>query len=115
MNVLETATTQDKVDGWRVVISGEAGAAISQLTDAEQEAVRHGLTILQQYGIHDAPSQSIAKLDSPEPLYALRLPDAPDVRVVVRVTKDTTIDVEDVVRSSTLRNVFHAHASSSHR
>jgi len=82
MNVLETATTQDKVDGWRVVISGEAGAAISQLTDVEQEAVRHGLTILQRYGIHDAPSQSIAKLDSPEPLYALRLPDAPDVRLM---------------------------------
>jgi len=114
MTVLETMT-QDNVDGWRVVIPGEAGAAMSQLTDAEQEAVRCGLTILQRYGVHDAPAHLIDKLDSPEPLYALRLPDAPDVRVVVRVAQDTTIDVEDIVRSSTLRNVFHAHASSPHR
>ncbi len=114
MNVLETMT-QDTAYGWRVVIPGEAGAAISQLTDAEQEAVRRGLAILQRYGVHDAPAHSIDKLDSPEPLYALRVPDAPDVRVVVRVAPDATIEVEDVVRSSTLRNVFHAHASSPHQ
>jgi len=99
------------VDGWRVVIPGEAGASISQLTDAEQQAVRRGLTILETYGVYDAPPGMADRLDSAEPLYLLRLPDAPAVRVVVRVVHDRTIEVEDVVRPTTLRNVFHAHVS----
>ncbi len=110
MDALETMA-QRPVNEWDVVIPGEAGAAISQLTDAEQQAVRRGLTILETYGVYGAPRGMVDRLDSAEPLYLLRLPDAPAVRVVVRVVHDRTIEVEDVVRPTTLRNVFHAHAS----
>lgn len=110
MDTLETMA-EGHVGGWRVVVPSEAGAAISQLTYAEQEAVRQGLAILQEHGVHSVPPNVVDRLDRPEPLYLLRLPDAPDVRVVVRVVHDNTIEVEDVVRAATLRNVFHAHAS----
>ncbi len=109
MDVLKT--TRGNANGWRVVIPGEAGAAISQLTEAEQEAVRRGLAVLQEYGARGGSSLPVDPLNGPDPLYLLRLPDAPDVRVVVRVFPDGVVEVEDVVRPKTLRNVFHAHAS----
>jgi len=40
----------------------------------------------------------------------LHVPAAPDVRVVVRLGDDSTIEVTDIVRTVTPRNIF-AHAS----
>ena len=109
MEILETmARSNARV--WRVLIPSQVSAAISQLTDAEQVGVRQGLDSLQREGIRAADGVVARKLDSPEPLYLLRLAGAPDVRLIVHVADDA-IEVEDVVRPATLRNVFHAHAS----
>jgi len=45
-------------------------------------------------------------LNTADPLYVLHVPAAPDVRVVVRLGDDSTIEVTDVVRAATLRNIF---------
>ncbi len=108
---LLNATDSGTEQSWRIVIPSEAGAAISQLSDAEQGAVRQGLHLLQQAGDAIPHVRQLQKLNTPDPLYLLRLPDASDLRVVVRVVEPGTIEVEDVVRTSTLRNVFHTHAS----
>lgn len=110
MEVLN-ATNPNAEHKWRIVIPSEAGAAISQLTDTEQDAVRKGLGLLQQAGGAVLDDRDLEKLNTPDPLYLLRLRSAPDLRVVVRVVEAGTIEVEDVVRTTTLRNVFHTHAS----
>lgn len=110
MEVLEPTTARSEGKAWRIVIHSQAVAAISQLTETEQAGVRHSLDSLQQDGIHTTDGVEARRLDSPEPLYLLRLTQAPDVRLIVHVADDT-IEVEDVVRPATLRSVFHAHAS----
>jgi len=99
------ANTQADQGGWQVVIAGEADVAISQLKANDQQAIAHRLARLQEEG----PSL-LTRLNTADPLYMLHVPTAPDVRVVVRLGDDSTIEVTDVVRAVTLRNIF-AHAS----
>ncbi len=99
------ANTQVHQNGWLIVIAGEADVAISQLKANDQQAIAHRLARLQEEG----PSL-LTRLDTADPLYVLHVPAAPDVRVVVRLGDDSTIEVTDVVRAVTLRNIF-AHAS----
>ncbi len=99
------ANTQADQGGWRIVIAGEADVAISQLKVNDQQAIAHRLARLQEEG----PSL-LTRLKTADPLYVLQVPAAPDVRVVVRLGDDSTIEVTDVVRAVTLRNIF-AHAS----
>jgi len=99
------ANTQAVRGGWRVDITGEADVAISQLAANDQQAIAHRLARLGEEG----PSV-LTRLKTADPLYMLHVPAAPDVRVVVRLGDDSTIEVTDVVRAATLHNIF-AHAS----
>ncbi|MDQ2831891.1 MAG: hypothetical protein M3Y74_22930 [Chloroflexota bacterium] len=99
------ANTHAHQDGWRIVIAGEADVAISQLKANDKQAIAHRIARLQEEG----PSL-LTRLNTADSLYVLHVPAAPDVRVVVRLGDDSTIEVTDVVRAVTLRNIF-AHAS----
>ncbi len=104
MATLKASTLADQ-GRWNVVIVGEADVAINQLTAHDQQAIALRLARLQEEG-----PGLLTRLKTTDPLYVLRVPAAPDVRVVVRLGDDSTIEVTDVVRAVTLRNIF-AHAS----
>lgn len=104
MKTLEANILADQSE-WRVDIAGEADVAISQLKASDQQAIAHELARLQEEG-----PALLTRLKTADPLYVLRVPAAPDMRVVVRLGDDSTIEVTDIVRVATLRDIF-AHAS----
>lgn len=110
MEILDMRAQRQET-AWRVVVPHDIGAMFTQLTDAEQDSVHQLLAMLKREGVPMNANDIADRLPGAEPLYLLRVPGAPDVRLIVRIMDATVIEVEDVVRPKTLRNVFHAHVS----
>ena len=111
MEVLEPVGHGTERD-WRIIIPSRVLGAISQLTGREQESVQALIEGLRQEGIRVLSDRvSVTKIGDAGNVFFVRLPDAPDVRLFVRLVDETTMEVEDIVRPQTLRNLFHAHAS----
>jgi hypothetical protein len=108
MEILEQ-TTPTEGQKWRVVIPSSVLAAISQLTDSEQEGIRQTFRILQRQGLptHSADVE-VMRVKQLGEVFVLRASVVPDIRVYARRIDDATIQVEDIVRERTVRSLFHA-------
>ena len=93
----------------RVVVPSRVIAALSQLEGAEQDAVRAAFQMVGREGVRSTTGIDVRKVDAPDPLYVLYLAAAPDVLILARVRPDASIDIMDLVRPETLRNLFHSH------
>jgi hypothetical protein len=87
---------------------GRVVIAYDQLTREEKEGVRTAFLILERDGLNAPSHLGLVRLAGPESLYVLRA--TPEVRIIVRMEPGTPVEVEDIVRSETLRNFAHAGA-----
>jgi hypothetical protein len=79
-------------------------AALDQLTDEEQQAVRQALREIEAEGIGGVGEPRLRRLGVDEPLYVLR--PAPAVRLIIRLSPDGSTEVLEIVRPETLRHMF---------
>jgi len=93
----------------RVVVPSRVIAALSQLEGAEQDAVRAAFQAIGREGVRSVPGIEAREVDAPDPFYVLYLDDAPDILVLARARPDAPIEIMDIVRPDTLRNLFHSH------
>ena len=107
---METLGGEMRISGQlsRTVIPSRVIAAIDQLTPREQNAVRATLEAIQKDGITATPSIKVDKMDVEDALYYVHAASLPDVRIILRTLGADAIEVVDVVRPETLRNIFHA-------
>ena len=93
-----------------VHITADADAALSQLTAEEQEQVHNLLRVLAEAGIPAGGNGIAQRLRGDEPLYLIRVPGAPDVRLFVSAgsANGRPLVVEDVARPENLRKMFKA-------
>jgi hypothetical protein len=101
----------DDVSTASVRISADADAALGQLTPWERKCVFDLLRVLEEAGLPAGGNGIAQHLRGDDPLYLVRVPGAPDVRLIVRTggANGLPLVVEDVVRPATLRNVFKVH------
>ena len=95
-----------------VHVSADAGAALGQLTSQERERVSDLFRVLEEAGLPAAGNGIAQRLRGDDPLYLVRVPGAPDVRLIVRTSGPNGLPllIEDVVRPDNLRKVFKAHS-----
>ncbi len=94
-----------------VRVSADAAVALGQLAHQERERVSDLFRILEEAGLPVAGNGIAQRLHGDDPLYLMRAPGAPDVRLIVRTGGPDGLPllVEDVVRPGNLRKVFKAH------
>lgn len=92
----------------RMLIPSRVIAAIGQLTQSEQDAVHATLETIQRDGLKASSGLRIDKTDADDHLYYVHTANLPDVRIILRVVGEGTINVVDIVRAETLHNIFHA-------
>lgn len=92
-------------------VSDDAAVALGQLAPQERERVSDIFRVLEEAGLPPAGNGIAQRLRGDDPLYLVRVPGAPDVRLIVRSTEPEGLPllVEDVVRPDNLRKVFKAH------
>jgi len=95
-----------------VRVSADADAALGQLTPQERERVSDLFRVLEEAGLPAAGNGIAQRLRGDDPLYLVRVPGAPDVRLIMRTSGPDGLPllVEDVVRPDNLRKVFKAHS-----
>lgn len=95
-------------DRQRVIVPSRVIAAASQLDRTEQTAVQAALQHLGRAGVQPQTGLLARKLETSDPLYVLYLDAAPDVLILVRAPEQGPLEIVDLVRPETLRNLFHA-------
>ncbi len=92
-------------------VSDDAAVALGQLTSQERERVSDLFRVLGEAGLPTAGNGIAQRLRGDDLLYLVRVPGAPDVRLIVRAAgpEGLPLLIEDVMRPDNLRKVFKAH------
>ncbi len=100
----------DRTNAVFVRVSADADSALDQLTSQEREYVSDLLRVLEEAGLPTDGNGIARHLRGDDPLYLVRVPGAPDIRLIVRAggPNGLPLFVEDVVRPNNLRKVFKA-------
>jgi len=110
MDIMDYIVKQAQADerARRVIVSGRAKAAISQLERSEQAAVCETFESIERNGLDNLPGVDVKRLATIAPRYVLSLDNAPDVWIYVCATPSDPIEVTDIARPETVRSLFHS-------
>lgn len=90
--------------GRTLVLPSRVLAALDQLDEAEQAAVRRALDELRHLPPGEPDELRLRRIAGAEPIYTLRA--APQVLIFVRLDPDGPVEVVEIVRPETLRRMF---------
>ena len=91
-------------NGRTLVLPSRVLAALDQLDEAEQAAVRRALDELRHLPPSASDEPRLRRIAGDEPIYTLRA--APQVLIFVRLDPDGPVEVVEIVRPETLRRMF---------
>ena len=91
-------------NGRTLILPSRVLAALDQLDEAEQAAVRRALDELRYLPPGEPAEPRLRRIAAEETVYTLRV--APQVLLFVRLDPDGPVEVVEIVRPETLRRMF---------